>query len=151
MTTATVPACHPLADVPRVPGVLAGLGRQVAGFLVVGVATTAVYGMIVAGLQGSLGLQVANVLAVVITAVGSNAGNRRLTFGVRGPAGWVRQNARGLLVIGLALALTSGSLAVLPHVVATPSAAVETGVLVTANAVAGLLHFVLLRSWVFRG
>ena len=54
-----------------------------------------------------------------------------------------------MLVFGLGLVLTSGSLAVLGAVAPDASHAVELIVLVVANAVATLLRFVAYRSWVF--
>ena len=61
----------------------------------------------------------------------------------------VRHQAEGLVVFGLGLAVTSGSLAGLHALTATPSTGVELAVLVTANAVATVLRFVMLKSWVF--
>ncbi|MDT4997403.1 MAG: hypothetical protein QOD45_1471, partial [Pseudonocardiales bacterium] len=55
----------------------------------------------------------------------------------------------GLLVFGLGLLLTSGSLWLLAQVVASPPRAVELTVLVVANLAATVLRFVLLREWVF--
>ena len=46
----------------------------------------------------------ANALALAITAVGNTAANRRLTFGMRGRAGLVRQHALGAVVYVLTLA-----------------------------------------------
>jgi hypothetical protein len=53
-------------------------------------------------------------------------------------------------VFTLALALTSGSLALLTAVSTTGHHAVELGVLVTASGLATALRFTLLRSWVFK-
>ena len=50
-------------------------------------------------------------MALLVTAVGNTAPNRRLTFGVRGAANAGRHQAQGLVVFALGLALTSGSLA----------------------------------------
>jgi putative flippase GtrA len=56
---------------------------------------------------------------------------------------------QGLLVFGLALALTSGSLAALNTLDAHPARLAEVGVLVVANLAATAMRFVLLRQWVF--
>jgi putative flippase GtrA len=86
-----------------------------------------------------------------VTAVGNTAANRRLTFAIRGRSGAVRHQLQGLLVFGLALALTSGALAALHALSPNPSRTLELGVLTSANLVATVLRFVLLRGWVFRG
>ena len=98
---------------------------------------------------GTPGAQVANLLALAVTAVGNTALNRRVTFGVRGAGGAARHHAQGLIVFALGLLVTSGSLALLGAVSPHPARAVEMTVLVIANLTATVLRFVLLRSWVF--
>ena len=58
-----------------------------------------------------IGPQPANLVALLLTAVGNTAANRRLTFGVRGAAGLVRHQGQGLAVFLLGWALTAGALA----------------------------------------
>src|SRR4051794_31615528 len=60
-------------------------------FMAVGVASTLAYAMLFLALRGALGAGGANALALALTAVGNTAVNRRLTFGVRGRAGLLRQ------------------------------------------------------------
>jgi putative flippase GtrA len=115
----------------------------------IGVASTLAYLALFWLLRGATGAQTANLLALLVTAVANTAANRRLTFGVTGTARAGRHHLEGLVVFGVGLALTSGSLAVLGHLTATPSQLVELTVLVAANAAATLLRFVLLRAWVF--
>ncbi|WP_189169817.1 bifunctional glycosyltransferase family 2/GtrA family protein [Pilimelia anulata] len=134
---------------PAVAGVPAGMVRQLARFGAIGVASTLAYLALYAGLRLGMGAQAANFLALALTAVANTAANRRLTFGVRGAAGAGRHHVQGLVVFGLGLALTSGSLAVLHGVSAAPAAGVELAVLVLANLTATILRFVLLRAWVF--
>ena len=99
----------------------------------------------------SIGAQAANLVALLVTAVANTAANRRLTFGVRGRGGAARHQLQGLVVFGLGLALTSGSLAAAARASRpTPAAAVELAVLVVANPAATVLRFVLFRGWVFR-
>jgi putative flippase GtrA len=100
-------------------------------------------------LRGPLGAQPANLVSWIATAIADTAANRRLTFGISGRSGAVRAQGEGLLVFGLGLAITSGSLAALDALVAQPGRWLELGVLLVANLVAGLVRFVLLRSWVF--
>ncbi len=101
-------------------------------------------------LRNGFGAQVANLLALLLTAVANTALNRRYTFGVLGGGGAVRHQAQGLLLFGLGLVLTSGSLATLHALDPAPARAVEVAVLVGANLFATLLRFLLFRGWVFR-
>jgi putative flippase GtrA len=126
-------------------------GRQVARFVAIGVASTLAYAALFVLLRSAMPSQLANALALLVTAVGNTAANRRLTFAIRGTSGAVRHQLQGLLVFGLALALTSGALAALHALSPNPSRTLELGVLTSANLVATVLRFVLLRGWVFRG
>ena len=126
------------------------LWRQMGRFALIGVASTLAYVALYLLLRGAMGAQAANLLALLITAVGNTAANRRITFGVRGREAAVRHQLEGLGVFALGLALTSGALAALHAATAAPPRAVEVAVLVVANAAATLARFVLLRGWVFR-
>ena len=139
---------QPLPD--PVPGVPAGLVAQLARFAVVGVLSTLAYLAIFVLLRGAVGAQTANLAALLITAVANTAANRRVTFGIRGSTGAARAQVQGLIVFGLGLALTSGSLAVLHAVDPAPARAAEVALLLAANAAATVLRFLLLRGWVFR-
>ena len=122
-----------------------GLAWQLPRFLLIGLASTVAYVVLYLVFRGVMGAQAANALALLLTAVGNTAANRRLTFGVRGREGAARHQFRGLIAFGAGLALTSGALAVL-H---SSSRVVEVLVLVAANLAATLLRFVLYRGWVF--
>jgi putative flippase GtrA len=122
---------------------------QLIWYAAIGGVMTLAYLALYAGLRVVLSPQPANLVAWVATAVADTAANRRLTFGISGRAGVVRAQVEGMLVFGLGLAITSGSLAVLDALVADPGRPLELGVLLGANLVAGLLRFVLLRVWVF--
>ncbi|GIF09401.1 bifunctional glycosyltransferase family 2/GtrA family protein [Actinoplanes siamensis] len=130
-----------------VDGVPSGLTGQLIRFAGVGVASTLAYLVLYALLRAGGGPQAANLLALLVTAVANTAVNRRLTFGVRGDDGALRQQAQGLVVFGIGLALTSGSLALLGPGSSRP---VELAVLVLANLVATAVRFLLMRVWVFR-
>jgi putative flippase GtrA len=151
LATGRIPLQSLRADLGRAPlaGVPAGLAKQLLRFGSIGVASTLAYLALFWLLRGATGAQTANLLALLVTAVANTAANRRLTFGVTGTARAGRHHLEGLVVFGVGLALTSGSLAVLGHLTATPSQLVELTVLVAANAAATLLRFVLLRAWVF--
>jgi putative flippase GtrA len=69
---------------------------------------------------------------------------------VRGGTGAARAQLQGLVVFGLGLALTSGTLWGLHALTTTPSRTAEVALLLVANAAATLLRFLLFRGWVFR-
>ena len=123
--------------------------RQAVRFTVIGVASTIAYLLLFVSLHHAVGAQAANLLALLLTAVANTAANRRFTFGVRGAVGAARHQIEGLVVFGIALAITSGSLAVLHLMMSQPHRAVELAVLVGANLTATAIRFVLLRGWVF--
>ncbi len=133
----------------RVAGVEPTLTGQALRFGGIGVISTLAYLALFLLLRPSAGAQVANLLALLVTAVANTAANRRFTFGVRG-TGHGRHQLQGLAVFALGLALTSGSLWVLNAVSAHPARLVELAVLVAANLAATALRFVLFREWVFR-
>jgi putative flippase GtrA len=100
-------------------------------------------------LQGWIGAQAANLVALLLTAIGNTAANRRFTFGLAGGGKAARHHVEGLIVFAIALAITSGALAVLHGLVDQPHRLVEITVLVLANLIATAVRFVLLRGWVF--
>jgi putative flippase GtrA len=136
-------------DLPTgTPKVKGALGRPLTGQLVrfagVGVASTVAYGLLFLLLRPLTGAFAANALALLITALANTAVNRRLTFGVRGPAGLAGDHVVGLLAFGAGLALTSGALALL-HAAGSTGKGGELAVLTVANATATLLRFAILR------
>jgi putative flippase GtrA len=131
------------------PAATAGLPRQLLRFGLIGVASTLAYLALYLIARPVLSAQWANGLALLVTAVANTAANRRLTFGVRGAAGRLRHQGQGLVVFGLGLAVTSGSLLVLHHTDPTASRGLELAVLLAANVAATLLRFCLFRAWLF--
>jgi glycosyltransferase involved in cell wall biosynthesis/putative flippase GtrA len=125
------------------------LGAQLALFAMVGVASTLAYALAYLLLRQVAPSQLANVSALVLTAIGNTAANRRFTFGVRGE-GALRHHGQGLLVLGVGLALTSGSLALLDVLAPGASHALEVGVLTAANLAVTVLRFAAMRLWIFR-
>jgi putative flippase GtrA len=143
---------RPFGDDPRdreISGVPRGLARQLVGFCVVGVFSTLLFLLLYSLFRAGAGPQTANAAALLLSAVANTAANRRLTFGVRGRDRAVRHQAQGLVVFGIGLALTSGSLAALDAAAGGPSHGTELAVLVAANLAATVLRFLLLRAWVF--
>jgi putative flippase GtrA len=133
------------------PPLSAGLVAQVIRFAGIGAISTLVYVALFLALRGSFGGQVANLIALLVTAVGNTWANRRLTFGVKGAPTALKHQGQGLVVFGIGLALTSGALALLHAATERPAAWLEIGALVVANLAATAVRFALLRSWVFRG
>lgn len=143
---------RPFGDDPRdreIADVPVGLARQLVGFCVVGGLSTLAYLLLFSLFRLGMGSQLANALALLVSAVGNTAANRRLTFGVRGRDKAVRHQAQGLVVFAIGLALTSGSLAALGAANAEPSQSTELAVLIAANLAATVLRFLLFRAWVF--
>ena len=125
------------------------LHRPLARFICIGVASTAVYAVLVLVLLGPLGSSGANFAALTLTAVANTVANRRLTFGVRGREGRARQYAASVVVFLIALAITDGALVLLDAYDRRPSRPLEETVLVTATLVATVCRFVALRMCVF--
>ncbi len=123
--------------------------RQAVRFAGVGVLSPVAYLVLFLVLHPLFGAQLANFAALLITAIGNTAANRRFTFGVRGSKAVARHHVEGLIVFAVALAITSGSLAGLHAIAEHPGKVVETTVLVAANLIATAARFVLLRGWVF--
>jgi putative flippase GtrA len=135
-----VPARVERAELPK------GMARQLPRFAVVGAISTLAYLLLYSLLRQVVPPLAANAVALLVTAVANTAANRRFTFGVRGSGGAVRHQFEGLIAFLVGLALTSGSLSLLP---AGVSHAVELIAVIVANAAATLVRFLLLRAWVF--
>ncbi len=144
----------PARPVVSVPWLAARLrtrfARQVASFAVVGVVSTLAYVALFAALRDVTSAGLANAAALLITAVGNTAANRRLTFAVQGREGLARDHMAGLLAFAVALAITSASLGALHLLVRQPGRGLEVAVLVTANGAATAIRFLLLRIALYR-
>ncbi len=127
-----------------------GIGREVLTFAAIGVASTAAYAVLYLALRSVTGPAAANGLALVVTAVGNTAANRRLTFGVHDGRSMFRDQLGGLLALAVALAITTASVNALEALAPQAPRLVELAVLVVANAMATVARFVLLRTWITR-
>jgi glycosyltransferase involved in cell wall biosynthesis/putative flippase GtrA len=126
-----------------------GFVGQVIMFAMIGALSTLAYAVLFVAFRGVTSAMLANLGALLLTAVAKTATNRRLTFGVAGRYRAVRHQLQGLLVFGVGLAVTSGSLVTLHALVARPSALVEVVVLTIANLVVTVGRFVAMREWIF--
>ncbi len=153
LVNGTIPVRAIYTELGRRPIALTGqsgfLG-QVLRFGVVGAASTIAYALLYLILQARLGAQQANFLALLVTALGNTAANRRFTFGISGPVRLFTQHMQGVAVFLLALCITSTSLTLFHAVVTEPGPGHELLVLTGANIFATLMRFALLRIWVFR-
>ncbi|MGC4935041.1 glycosyltransferase [Gordonia sp. DT30] len=134
---------------PAIAGVPPGLVGQLARFCVVGVVSTIAYAVLYLVLHELVGAQVANFLALAVTAVLNTSANRRFSFGVQGRENAVKHQVFGLGVFVFGWAVTALSLVGLHRFAPGADKHVELLVLVIANLVATATRFVGLR-WVFR-
>lgn len=134
----------------RVAGISTVLLGQLVRFGLVGIASTIAFALLFLVLRPAMGAQVANLLALLITAILNTAVNRWFTFGVRGGEGMLGHHLQGLAVFGFGLLLTSGSLATLHALAPDTSHLVELAVLIIANLVATLSRFAVLRWGIWR-
>jgi len=118
---------------------------QALRFAGIGVLSTLAYILLYNLLRYWMTAGAANGVTLLITAVANTAANRRLTFGARGRTWMVRDQVAGLLAFGVALALTTGALAVLRVFDPAPTRPLEVGVLIGGNLLATAVRFVLLR------
>lgn len=135
---------------PLVPQSRPSFFGQVVRFGLVGAISTLAFALLFMAFQGPLGAQQANFLALLLTAIGNTAANRRFTFGINGPEKLFTQQFQGLVVFALAWSITSSSLSALHAITPDASSTMELMTLTGANIVATLMRFVLLRIWVFR-
>jgi putative flippase GtrA len=130
---------------PRTLAIRGDTLRQLATFGTIGVVSTIAYVALYAWLRPVFSAGVANAIALLVTAVGNTAANRRLTFAVKGRDGLARDHAAGIAALLVALAITSASLGLLDALAPHHSRAAELAVLVGANGAATAARFVLLR------
>ncbi|MFN8620804.1 MAG: bifunctional glycosyltransferase family 2/GtrA family protein [Chloroflexota bacterium] len=121
--------------------------RRIASFAVIGLVSTAAYAGLYLLLRGGLSPVNANAVALVTTAVGNTAANRRFTFGISGRPTLLRDHAAGLLAFAIGFALTSGAVMVLGVLAPHSGRAVELGVLIAASVAATVVRYLLLSRW----
>ena len=121
--------------------------RQVVRFGAIGAASTLAYIALFMLLQGDIGAQLANLIALLLTAIGNTAANRRFTFGVRSREGAGRAQLQGLVLWLIMSAATALALFLLlranPHASHTAQSVVQ----LIGNVIATIIRFVMLRRW----
>jgi putative flippase GtrA len=134
---------------PSIADPRTALAARIVRFAGVGVLSTIAYALLYLLLRHAMPAQVANLVALLVTAIGNTALNRRVTFGVRGIENRGRHQLRGLVTFFIGWSLTASSLWLLHTAVAVPATAVEVAVLTIANLAATVVRFSLFQSWVF--
>jgi putative flippase GtrA len=128
----------------------AGLAGQVVRFCLVGLLSTAVFLLLFLSLRPECGAQLANILALVLAAVGNTAANRYFTFGIRVRDGAAGHHARGLVVFLFGLAVNAVTLTGAHALFGRHDTAVDVTALVVSSGLATVARFLMLRRWVFR-
>jgi putative flippase GtrA len=146
------PGSDGLALAVKPPGLQrhAVLLQQLRGFCVVAVICTATSMLMYAGLRPFTGTQWANAISLILCSVLNTDLNRRISFNVHERRLWLVDQRRGLWIMLLALAMTSGSLWVLGLVNPHASIKLELAVIVLGNVASAVARFLLLRYWIFR-
>ena len=126
-----------------------GMAHQLVPFAAIGTLCTLLYVMGFNLLREPLGVWWANAVALTATMLVNTAANRRYTFGRRGPKDRTRHFVEAGAVYLVGLAVSSAALALVGALVATPSAALQTAVLLAAGVLATVVRFVGMRAWVF--
>jgi putative flippase GtrA len=139
----------PLTPRRRKESLPPGMSRQLPFFATIGVASTLAYLGLYLMLRPLGGAFVANTIALALTAIANTTANRRFTFGVAGARNALRDQVGGMVAFGVALALSTGTLAAVHAASPHPAHRVELVALIGANALATIIRFVLLRAWIF--
>ena len=137
-----------LADIRGITRLCRDIGHGAIRFVAVGIASTALYAVLYLCARMMLDPIAANVLALLLATAANTAVNRRFTFGITGRDGWLAHQAKGYVVLGIALVITTAVAALLP---ASTGRTAELVALTAANLFATLVRFVLYRNWIFGG
>jgi putative flippase GtrA len=124
------------------------LAAQLFRFLTIGLASTIGYALVFLLLRESTTATEANVLALLLVTLFNTAANRLWTFGVRGRTRAIIHQAQGLLMLGVAMLVTTLSLSMAQDFGVRGSGA-ELAVLTAANLAVTAGRFVAFRHWVF--
>jgi len=121
---------------------------EILRFIGVGIASTALFATLYLIARTAVEPVAASILALLLATAANTAANRRLTFRITGADGWLKHQAQGYAVLGVAMAITTTTATLLP---AGTSRTWELVALSAANLLATLVRFVLFRSWIFGG
>src|SRR4029453_207851 len=124
--------------------------RQLLRFTGVGILCTASSLGLYALLRPWIDPQPANAVALIVTSLMNTALNRRLTFKISGSRKRGQDHMHGLIVIGIALVITGGSLGILHLIRPEATVSEELWTTTLSGFVATGVRFTLLRHWIFR-
>jgi putative flippase GtrA len=125
---------------------------QVGRFAAIGLVSTLAWAGLFSLLRGAgLGSVAANGIALIVTAIGNTAANRRFTFGRTDRSGLARDHGVGLLAFVIALAITTIAATMLDRFAPHAARIVEITVLVAANLAATAARFLVLRAGIGGG
>ncbi|MGA5823257.1 GtrA family protein [Kitasatospora sp. NPDC094028] len=124
--------------------------RQLPSFMIIGVLSTLFYLGLYVVARLVVDPQIANLIALAVSAVANTAANRRFTFGITGSEGALKHQLQGAVAFLIGLGLSSGVLALLHYAAPNASKVVEVGGLIVANGLATVVRFLLMKVWVFK-
>lgn len=120
-----------------------------SAFAVIGVLSTLAWLLLYLIFRTMMLSLAANALSLVVTTVANTAANRRFTFGVVGSQGALRHQLEGGIVFLIGLMLSSAGLGLVHLLAPTAPRALEVTAMLGSYALATVVRFVLLGSWVF--
>jgi glycosyltransferase involved in cell wall biosynthesis len=120
---------------------------RLARFAAVGITSTLAYVLIYLALREVASASTANVFALLVTALGNTAANRRFTFGAHGREGLAGDYAAGLTAFAIAFLMTSVASEVLRYLAPEAPRTIEVAALTCANLIATLCRYLLFRGW----
>ncbi len=128
-----------------------GLAIQLVRFVAIGLLSTLAWAGLFSLLRGvGLGSVAANAIALLVSAIGNTAANRRFTFGRTDRSGLARDHGVGLLALLIALSITTVAATTLGRLAPHAGRIVEIAVLAVANLAATGVRFLVLRAAIGR-
>jgi putative flippase GtrA len=124
--------------------------RQLIRFTGVGIICTVTSLALYTLFRPWMGPQPANAAALIITSLMNTSLNRRLTFKITGNRRRTRDHLNGLIVIGVALVITGGSLGVLHAFRPDATLTEDLWTTTLSGFFATAVRFTMLRHWIFR-
>jgi putative flippase GtrA len=112
-----------------------------------GVASSVVYGLVVAGLGlvAAVPVQVGHLVGTAVSTMVASAMHRRFTFRATRSASWQRSQAAGGGTALLGIGVSTLALTVWQHVVAHPTRLEDVVLVYAVNGVMGLVNFFVMR------
>lgn len=124
--------------------------RELSVYTAVGLACFLLYSVLYLTTRPFLDPMLANTTAFLLSAWTNTIWHRRYTFQTGKGGSGTRQQVENFATLLLGLLITNGALLGLATAAPEASMTLEYTVLVAANLTAGILHYILLRIWVFK-